>query len=315
MTASPAEPNAPRIDWKARSASGDEAPEAFSLRLQAVPREEIQAAHGTPQILPALPSTSRSHAATETTQEPASPEPAAAPPSRPAETSQQKHAGSDDDSRREANRDSTAAAAEPAAKSVRAEATAAVEAVAAPRAHQADPAAIAPSPAPPKTAASETPAPREAAPPAPVRTAPEVPDDKPAAQPAHEISLRVSSTPEQKVDIRVTDRAGEVHVSVRTSDEALARSMREDLGGLTGKLAQSGYETIAPARRDAASTSTRHGNQDGGESSGGSGQRSSHDGSGRRQQEQQQDGRQRRPAWLEEFNQSLAGGQPGRYAS
>jgi hypothetical protein len=54
---------------------------------------------------------------------------------------------------------------------------------------------------------------------------------------------------DQRVNVRLSERGGEVHVSVRTQDAQLAGALRQDLPSLSGKLEQSGFraETWHPA--------------------------------------------------------------------
>jgi flagellar hook-length control protein FliK len=99
------------------------------------------------------------------------------------------------------------------------------------------------------------------------------------------------------------DRAGEVRVSVRAPNEEVAGTLRQDLGSLTGKLNQSGYTTEAftPSRgstefsRDQKTADQQQQNGSERQSSGRNQQQSS-----------QQEGRGKRPAWLDEFENSLA---------
>ena len=132
---------------------------------------------------------------------------------------------------------------------------------------------------------------------------------------AREISLQVSTNDDQKVDVRLVERAGEIHVSVRTPDSALAHEMRQDLGSLTGKLAQSGYSTehFTPLGSSSSSLSAQRTTQENQDSSRGQGQASQHGGSG--QQQQPQDERGKRPAWVEEMENSLAQRQANRSAA
>ena len=46
-----------------------------------------------------------------------------------------------------------------------------------------------------------------------------------------------------KVDVRVVERAGDVHVSVRTADDRLAGSLREGLPALSSRLEESGFRS------------------------------------------------------------------------
>jgi hypothetical protein len=145
--------------------------------------------------------------------------------------------------------------------------------------------------------------------PAPVESAGDV-EAKPAAPQAQQISLRIPGNNNQNVEIRVMDRAGEVRVSVHTPDETLAHSMREELGSLTGKLSQGGFGTEAwtPSRPDSSTFSNQRGTSDQQESTGGQRQGSQQGSSD--QQSKRDDGR--RPAWLEELENSQAQDQSNR---
>jgi hypothetical protein len=70
----------------------------------------------------------------------------------------------------------------------------------------------------------------------------------PPATPARDIQLQLNQG-EQRVDVRLTERGGEVHVAVRTPDTELAGSLRDDLPRLSARLEQTGFraETWHPA--------------------------------------------------------------------
>jgi len=70
--------------------------------------------------------------------------------------------------------------------------------------------------------------------------APEPP--RPAAA-AHDIKLAVGGNLGHRVEVRVTERHGDVQVAVRTADPRLAGELREDLPALAAKLEQTGYHT------------------------------------------------------------------------
>jgi hypothetical protein len=94
--------------------------------------------------------------------------------------------------------------------------------------------------------------------PAPIDTAkPEAP-----AAPVHELAMRVSTPDSSFVDVRISERGGEVHVAVRTADTNLRTSLQGDLGSLVGKLEQSGFRTEAlipePVRQVAENNATAH---------------------------------------------------------
>jgi hypothetical protein len=68
----------------------------------------------------------------------------------------------------------------------------------------------------------------------------------PAAEPArpaaaHDIQLQVGGEGTSRVEVRVSERAGDVQVSVRTPDSHLAGELREDLPALATRLEQSGF--------------------------------------------------------------------------
>jgi len=151
----------------------------------------------------------------------------------------------------------------------------------------------------------------------PTTTPMPVAEDNPVVGPAQPISISVSAGNDQKVEIRLMERAGEILVSVRTPDQTLAHSLRDDLGSLTGKLNQSGYNTEAFAPTGSASSNLsdrgadKHGASEERESDGGQRQNSGQRGSADEQQSQQE-GRGKRPAWLEELNHSMASRQSNR---
>jgi hypothetical protein len=173
-----------------------------------------------------------------------------------------------------------------------------------PPAHAATSPAVQLGSAAPKAAA-------QAAPP-PAATSLDLEDRPATVHPAQEISLQISSADDRKVDVRLVQRAGEVLVTVRTPDVALAHDLRQDLGSLTGKLAQAGYgtEQFTPISAGSSNLSNQPGTPENQDSSRGHGQNPQHGGSG--QQQQPQDERGRRPDWVEEMENSLAHRQANR---
>jgi hypothetical protein len=57
-----------------------------------------------------------------------------------------------------------------------------------------------------------------------------------APQPVRELSIRISDGTSRSADVRITDRAGEVRVSVRSADPELNTSLRDGLSGLASQL-------------------------------------------------------------------------------
>jgi hypothetical protein len=94
----------------------------------------------------------------------------------------------------------------------------------------------------PRESAPASPPPAATAEPAAAPVAP-----KPAA--AHDIKLELAGQGDRRVEVRVSERAGDMHVEVRTPDAGLAGDLREELPALATKLEQTGFraETWHPA--------------------------------------------------------------------
>jgi hypothetical protein len=167
-------------------------------------------------------------------------------------------------------------------------------------------------------AVPEAPAPTKAAAqpvPMPAAASLDMEDRLATARPAQEISLQISGAGDRKVDVHLVERAGEVHVIVRTPDVALAHELRQDLGSLTGKLAQSGYgtEQLTSLSAGSSNLSDQRSTPENQDPSRGHGQGPQHGGSG--QQQQPQDERGKRPAWVEAMENTLAQRQTNRSTS
>lgn len=157
--------------------------------------------------------------------------------------------------------------------------------------------------APPPAAAS-TPVSRPTAAPAPVaETLPKV------TTPLKELSLQLTQTGSERVDIRVTQQGSEVHVSVHSGDAILNTGLRQGLSELQSRLEENGYRSdmwrpSASAAPVAASPSAQAStNQSRGEDAPPQHSGSQQD-SGRRNQNQSN-----QPRWVEELDSSLAGGE------
>jgi hypothetical protein len=72
--------------------------------------------------------------------------------------------------------------------------------------------------------------------------------------PVQEIAVRIAQAAMPVVDLQVTERAGEIHVAVRTPDASLETLLRQDLGTLTNSLERAGYraETYVPGSHEDA---------------------------------------------------------------
>jgi hypothetical protein len=127
-----------------------------------------------------------------------------------------------------------------------------------------------------------------------------------AAAAVKEIAVRIATPQAPAVDVHLVERAGQLQVSVRTSDGGLQTSLRQDLGSLVNSLERSGYraESFLPretslAAAMSAQTSSQNGRR---EAEAGPGGRSGNPGDTSQdsggQQQQKRDPRQ--PKWVEE---------------
>ncbi len=74
----------------------------------------------------------------------------------------------------------------------------------------------------------------------PQRSQAPAPEPAPPVSPARDIRLQVANG-DRRVDVRLTERGGQVEVSVRTPDPQLAGALRDDLTALSARLEQSGF--------------------------------------------------------------------------
>jgi hypothetical protein len=131
--------------------------------------------------------------------------------------------------------------------------------------------------------------------------------DKPSetASPARSISLQVEAASGQTVDIRIAARPGDLNVAVRAGDDDMAQNLRQGLGDLESRLAQSGYhaETWHPGH----SGSTTEPAAPASNSSNSSSQQQSQSGSGWSQQNrgQRDNNPSNRPRWVNQLASTL----------
>ncbi len=117
---------------------------------------------------------------------------------------------------------------------------------------------------------------------------------------AQEIAIRIAPPDSPAVDLRIVERAGQVHVDVRTSDTSMQTSLRQDLGTLTNSLQRAGYhaETFTPSstlgRAASSAQTSNQDREDPSQNRNGSGDFSG----GKRQQQQKRSGN-----WLEELEE------------
>jgi hypothetical protein len=150
---------------------------------------------------------------------------------------------------------------------------------------------------------------RAAAPAAP----PEIPNLEPprahVLEPLREVSLVVPGDKAERVEVRLAERAGQLHVAVRTNDAGLTQSLQEHVGDLVTWLEQTGFRTeswqpVAQAAVDAGAAAQSQGDaasHEQGES------RHHHPGNGSDHSQQHRRGRdESRPQWLQALQGSLS---------
>jgi hypothetical protein len=123
-----------------------------------------------------------------------------------------------------------------------------------------------------------------------------------ATEAVRDISLNLSNK-DQNVQVRLSERGGELHVTVRTPDSTLTHGMREGLSDLVGRLERGGYraETWQPTGGDSRdrghdSPSRRGSSQQ--QNAGGKD-------SGRQQNSQDSESESQRPKWIGELESSF----------
>ena len=63
------------------------------------------------------------------------------------------------------------------------------------------------------------------------------------SEPVRDLSLRLGNTPSNQVEVKIQERAGELHVAVSSSNSELTSDLRQQVGELVGKLDRAGYHT------------------------------------------------------------------------
>ncbi len=124
--------------------------------------------------------------------------------------------------------------------------------------HNAEPAvkvleaAVSPVPVP-TTERSVSSAPRTEVAAPPAAPASDIPDlAAPRTEPARDISFRIASAQNDAVDVKLVDRAGQIHVAVRSADPVLTQSLQANVTDLASKLDKAGFqtETMIPNRSE-----------------------------------------------------------------
>jgi hypothetical protein len=228
---------------------------AFEVRLQPAEPQESPAPSET---APAKTADGKSGDPRPTKDDTAEPAAAAAPEAAPGVTqsaaSSSKHGDGSHHQDQEKPQDPASSALQPGASADLAQARFDVNATVPPAGStiSSTPAASRPETPAPDAAAAEPPTPPTAA----------------AAPVAHDIKLELNGGG-QRVEVRLTERDGDIHVAVRTPDARLSDAMRADLPALAAKLEQSGFRadawqpgSAAGGERRAAETGQGNGSQD-----------------------------------------------------
>jgi len=138
---------------------------------------------------------------------------------------------------------------------------------------------------------------------------------KPAAVPLKDISLQVAQSGNQGVEVRLTQQSGELRVAVRTADSELAHGLQQGLSDLVGRLQENGSRAEAwrpggPVVQPGPVFESR--------SSPGGSQKDdsqSHSGGSPQQQDGRRQSHSQRPAWVEELESSITGGEQSQGAT
>jgi len=124
--------------------------------------------------------------------------------------------------------------------------------------------------------------------------------------PVRDVRMQLTGSENQRVDVRVMDRGGELRVSVRADDPALVRSLRDNMDDLSTRLDQAHFRSEVWAPRAEAISRSNSADTNGRTLSNGN-EFSGQDGQGKRQ-----NGRQnQQPAWMDDFEESTAGSNSG----
>jgi hypothetical protein len=121
-----------------------------------------------------------------------------------------------------------------------------------------------------------------------------------------DVRLQVAGSDDQRVDVRVMDRGGELRVSVRADDPSLVRSLQDNVADLSTRLDQAHFQSEVWTPRAQAISQTDSAST-GGRTSSNGGETFGRDGHG-----QQQNGRQQQqPSWVDDFEESPTGSNSG----
>ena len=128
-----------------------------------------------------------------------------------------------------------------------------------------------------------------------------------AVEPLRNLSIQVGQGNQEKVELRVSERAGEVRVAVRTADVGLQNGLRQSLPELVHRLEGQGFRTDAwrPSGVVSATTPLTETRQSSPDFQGGDSQ--AKQGWSQQERGQHNHNQSDRPQWVEELEGNLAG--------
>ena len=131
--------------------------------------------------------------------------------------------------------------------------------------------------------------------------------EPPATAPSgnRDITIRIPDATDQGTAVRFVERAGEIHVSVRTGDAAMAQTLRGGLNDLVNRLEDGGIRTQVWQPSTDSSTSQNDSHHPSADPDG-SHDRQYSSGSNSEQESKQQN----RPRWVEELEGSIGNQDP-----
>jgi len=127
------------------------------------------------------------------------------------------------------------------------------------------------------------------------------------AEPLRDLSIQLGQGNQEKVELRVSERAGEVRVAVRTADIGLQNGLRESLPELVHRLEGQGYRADAwrPSGVVSATTPLTEASQSSSDFQSGDSQ--TKQGWSQQERGQHDHNHSQRPQWVEELEANLAG--------
>lgn len=128
-----------------------------------------------------------------------------------------------------------------------------------------------------------------------------------STQPMKELTLQVGNQNQERVEVRMVERAGELHVAVRTGNTDLAHGLREGISDLVSRLEETGFrtQTWRPVHGVASVSASSSPQQSAAEFRNHSDSQSHPGWSQQQSRDQRGQQQSNRPSWVEELEGSL----------